>query len=753
MISLAIIARDNEHILPRLLESVKGVFDEIIVVDTGSTDKTKEVAESYGAKVFDFEWVDDFSAARNFAYSKCTGDWVMWLDTDDSVINAKEIPKLVEQIDSDTKMGAIVMPYKYIVDSGGNDLAPQYRIRLTRAGEYQWKGACHEDLIQNRRLNSVASEDVTIMHHAEESDSQSKLERNKRILEKALDKEKKAKNVDARTVLYYAHTLFGLRDWETARDAYEIYVSMSGWEEDLYLATWRLGMCEREAGNYSGSLEAIRSAWTIEPQAPEAYIQLSLTFLAMKMYEKAISAASAAQSMDVNYKRLTVSFPMEYVWNPLIVQAQAYTELNRYEDALVAYKKLKESNYNGETLDEIIEEIEQTVENDKKVKAIVEGFDSAKDKQKYYDTIPLELRTYPSIIRLRQTFDVKKESSGKDVVIMCGNAYEEWSPKSLETGIGGSEEAVIHMSRELHNKGYNVTVYNTITETQVFDGVTYSPWWEYNPSDKQDIFIGWRYEQLFDTDINADKRYLWLHDVVSPYEYTPERLSRIDKILVLSEYHRSNLVHIPDDKFFITSNGVDLSFFDQKVKRDPHNMVYTSSYDRGLEQLLEMWPEIKKIDPLATLDVYYGWGNFDQRYRDNPERMAWKAKILEMLEQEGVKDHGRVSHSEIAKAMLRANVWAYPTTWFETNCITGLKAQIAGAIPVVMNVGALEETVEFGAKVDGGSKTQEGKEKWLAAFSDVYYNADDYDRKNMMKVMRQKYSWQSIAEQWVKDLL
>ena len=79
------IVRDEEHNLPRCLESVAGLFDEIVIVDTGSTDRTVEIARSFGARVFDFAWVDDFAAASNAALARATGDYAFWLDADDVV--------------------------------------------------------------------------------------------------------------------------------------------------------------------------------------------------------------------------------------------------------------------------------------------------------------------------------------------------------------------------------------------------------------------------------------------------------------------------------------------------------------------------------------------------------------------------------------------------------------------------------------------------------------------------------------------
>ena len=84
-ISLTMIVRDEQENLPNCLESVRGIFDEIVVVDTGSVDRTKEIAREFGAKVFDFVWIDDFAAARNEALSHATCDYAFWLDADDVI--------------------------------------------------------------------------------------------------------------------------------------------------------------------------------------------------------------------------------------------------------------------------------------------------------------------------------------------------------------------------------------------------------------------------------------------------------------------------------------------------------------------------------------------------------------------------------------------------------------------------------------------------------------------------------------------
>lgn len=79
-ISLCMIVKDEEEVLKRCLDGIYDCVDELILVDTGSTDRTKEIANAYHSRLFDFPWQDDFAAARNFSFSKATKDYILWLD-------------------------------------------------------------------------------------------------------------------------------------------------------------------------------------------------------------------------------------------------------------------------------------------------------------------------------------------------------------------------------------------------------------------------------------------------------------------------------------------------------------------------------------------------------------------------------------------------------------------------------------------------------------------------------------------------
>jgi glycosyltransferase involved in cell wall biosynthesis len=182
-----------------------------------------------------------------------------------------------------------------------------------------------------------------------------------------------------------------------------------------------------------------------------------------------------------------------------------------------------------------------------------------------------------------------------------------------------------------------------------------------------------------------------------------------------------------------------------------HNLWYQSSYDRGLEFLLDMWPNIKKHFPDAKLSVTYGWNTFDRFFRDNPERMMWKTRMEKKLRQDGVTDYGRVGKTKLRELRSLCGIWAYPTTFPEINCISALESQFDYLVPVTMNFAALKETVGSGSKVDGDIYDDEVKETWLMElFKWMDYKGTEEQEKahNFAK----DYSWDKISDLWLKEI-
>jgi len=141
-LSLGLIVKNEEKVLARCLDSVKDLGLEIVIVDTGSKDKTVEIARRYTDKVLSFPWINDFAAARNFSFEHCTGDFILWLDADD-VINPEDCRK-IQNVDYSDK-NIIISDYIFNHDEFGNDdlVVPRERI-IKRSLGLKWHGRIHE---------------------------------------------------------------------------------------------------------------------------------------------------------------------------------------------------------------------------------------------------------------------------------------------------------------------------------------------------------------------------------------------------------------------------------------------------------------------------------------------------------------------------------------------------------------------------------------------------------------------------------
>ena len=186
------------------------------------------------------------------------------------------------------------------------------------------------------------------------------------------------------------------------------------------------------------------------------------------------------------------------------------------------------------------------------------------------------------------------------------------------------------------------------------------------------------------------------------------------------------------------------------ILRNTKRVIYTSSYDRGLEHLLLIWPEVKKAVPEAELHVFYGWQLFVQAYHDNPGSMAWKNKMVELMGADGIIEHGRVPQPQILEEMLKSGIWAYPTHFGEINCITAQKAQALGCIPVVVNYAALTTTVQFGVKVEGDIYEKSTREVYQKELIEALKNEEWQEtvRVPMIAWANSTFVWANTAKQW-----
>lgn len=310
-ISLCMIVRDEQEVLARCLSSVCDAVDEIVIVDTGSHDDTRDIALRYTDRVYEFKWQDDFAAARNYAFDMAHGDYLMWLDADDVIApeQCEKLRKLKGELDAHMP-DAVMMKYCLAFDGDGRCSMWNWRERLLRrdAG-LRWQGAVHEVIAVT---GSVEHADISIEHRPGKKPLTM---RNLLIYE---GRRARGEKFSARDIYYYARELYahGLYA-EAARRFEEFLARGDGWIEDEHAAYRLLGACRAGMGDSEGELKAYMSALRLG--APRAgmccavgrwYIERSL-WPAAEFWFKAALECGAAQDGFIDEDERTF---LPYIW-------------------------------------------------------------------------------------------------------------------------------------------------------------------------------------------------------------------------------------------------------------------------------------------------------------------------------------------------------------------------------------------------------------------------------------------------------
>ena len=289
-ISLCMIAKNEEQNIGRCLRSVKGVVDEIIVVDTGSSDKTCQVAKSFGAKVRSFNWNDNFSDARNASLDLATGDWILFLDADEEL--TKESRAILRR--------AVLKPgvegyFIKIVNVAGDDRCPETNadtvFRLFRnQAEYRFHGAVHEQICDvilenNNQAKYLLIEDLVINHYgylSSQINDKDKKRRNRLLLEKELLN----KPDDCLLRFHYAVELFRMGENLQAAQEFDRVSTRINPQEVIYgprLIRY-IALAYYAANEVAAALAAVQRGLALFPNYADLYYHGGIIYYQQKEY-------------------------------------------------------------------------------------------------------------------------------------------------------------------------------------------------------------------------------------------------------------------------------------------------------------------------------------------------------------------------------------------------------------------------------------------------------------------------------------
>lgn len=754
-LSLGMIFKDEIEQFNRILNQYGSLFDEIVIAVDDKLKDFKRIAELYPSlniKILPYSWCNDFAHKRNFVAYHITGDMYMRLDADDE-ISPKTVGLLrgIAEKALNDGMTIVYGYYNYSRDKWGNVNTAHWReVLIKNCDILKWNKKIHENVICSNMdsFKMKMSDELIINHLSSEEKIEKSLMRNIKYLLEEYNEDKD--NCDSRTLAYLGRMLHGIGEFDKAIIFLEKHINSSGWDEDRYTSWCQLSDCYRQKEKEDMAIAACFEAMQERPEYPDAYLRLHDIYFQKENWHKAEywGREGLLKAIPKNFMMID---PSAYGWRPILSMAFTKFQLNKFDEALKLFELAKKD---VPTLDFVVQNeglFRKAVEHKKFMENFLSVFNFLKDKgetKKILDllkSVPEELMEDEVIKKLHHHYFEPKTWNDRSICIFALTDLEDWSPKSIDAGIGGSEEAVIYLSKELVNLGYEVTVFNNCGEQEgIYDGVSYQNIINFNTRDYFNILISWR-TNIFSHDLNAKQKIIWLHDVPQ-LNLTAEGYGKIDKIVVLSKFHASQLPYnCPKDKVFISTNGINANDFIglDNVSREKHRCIYASSYNRGLEKLLEIWPDVRKEVPDATLHIYYGWNVYNKYVKSEfMKDNGFKEKMTKLMKQPGVFEHGKVGHKELLVEYAKSEVFAYPCTYLgEINCIALTKAIATGCIAVTNNHQCMVERNPY------PSVHNEKFEEYLINTLKNGYEAIDtaeYIKNN---------SWESVARDWKNNLL
>jgi tetratricopeptide (TPR) repeat protein len=580
-IAACLIVKDDTESdkLRNCLNSFAKHVDHIFITGTKNPqDKIKAICKEYGATWSWFEWIKDFSAARNYNFSQAKGyDWIFWCDTDDVVVGAENFRSAIEHAEP-LNIKAIFARYLYQVEIDPKTgeikqiLIEHLRERLIRNdGTFEWIAPIHETLMEKVPAGKTDYNDFMVVHMTTEAEMYESMYRNIEILEE----EVKRNPQDPRPIYYLAKAYFDTKEPmilydklgngldSVTMELFKDYIRKSGWPEERAQCWEYMSMVHRERNEFKDAIVCLLEALSEAPEFPSIYIQLALCYVVQRDWPKAMHWVKIAGKVEMPKTTLVIN-PRDYKAMILEALFHIYINTGKLEECEKVCQGLVEAVPNDLNFSRLrdIQDVRRRNDLAHWTVKLAHHLHSTQQTDKLkalINSIPVEIANEPVLVDLRNQVAPPKTWDDDSVVIYCGPGWEKWSPKNAAKGIGGSEEAVIHISTELAKLGWKVTVYgDPQDEAGDYEGVSWRPYYEVNWNDNFNILISWRQIGMYDLPIKARKSYLWNHDIQNPLTYTPERVNKITKAMFLSKWHRANVPSLDESKVMYTGNGLNI---------------------------------------------------------------------------------------------------------------------------------------------------------------------------------------------------
>lgn len=329
-------------------------------------------------------------------------------------------------------------------------------------------------------------------------------------------------------------------------------------------------------------------------------------------------------------------------------------------------------------------------------------------------------------------------NDGSPLGVVPGNVYGR--------GVGGAELAMLTWVTTMASRGHGVRVFNNPKpKPGVYDGVEFLPKEAFIPTENRDAFVTYRSPNTHTETGAGTIKIHWSMDQFTVGDYAVDIVPHVDAIVCISPYHVTDYLsryHPPAEKIGYLDLGVKLPDYDgAEIRKIQGRCVFCSMPDRGLRNLHMLWSKILEREPEASLVItgdYTLWG------ASNPGNQQHR---LQWLHTPNVKFLGNIPREQLVMTQLQAQVHTYPCIYKELFCIAAAECQVAGAVPITTNTGALATTNEFGFLLPGNVLAS----RWQQLFVEAVVAAmkmTEPERLVMQQQARDRFDWETICNQW-----
>lgn len=591
ILSCAIIIKDDSELesLKRAVDSIFPYTDEIVITATGdSVHGIEEYCKSDPKFNYSyFKWIDDFSAARNFCVShvRKDADYYFWMDSDDVVVGA-ELLRGIASTAKSKGLDAVFFTYWYgclfdgepSVENMKQVELTQTRERLLKPGTTVWKNRLHETPVPVENIDfthtmvSYSKEyPIAWLHLGVDRNMPiekqiARTARNRKLLELQLEDERKAGGADPRTLVYLMKIYAEENDEETLNKVLEMgdeYLIKSGWDAERAMCCCMMGRALGKLGREETAKRLLFKSIEEYPYDPMLYLHLSRSCYNLGQYREMKHWLEFALTLDPNASISNVSNLLEL--KLLATELTMHYNFQAKGDVRKAYKSMQmlyaelPSPENREKLEYLkdLTELDEASEDAHKLTLYYEKQSNSEGIVKVVESMPPAMQMLPFAWYMYNKHCEPKIWGEKEICYYAtfGRPHlEKWDGNSLTKGLGGSETAVIRLAEEWTKKGWKVTVYGDPLKEIEVNGVTYKPYFQFNPRDSFNIFINWRSNHLAGK-IKAKKFMVDLHDLVNVAQFK-DRQENVDKFMVKSQFHASLLEGIDPERIQVVSNGI-----------------------------------------------------------------------------------------------------------------------------------------------------------------------------------------------------